>query len=229
MAFDSRNSSNVESSYTRERLVERSVSDCGQTLEQRFVGGKCTDNSWSSSVDVSKFLKFASGDALPDWSRLFDRDIVLAYFDKLERCRCGPDGRVVKMDAIESALRFTRVKIPQDDPQSPDHIKAQRMSETLLAWKTAARKQKAGKRIEKLENLSSEIPTLSDVNSILKNEKTWEDFTRTIEQLEAKMPVSDAELNRCTVKIAMLLTIRSWLRPGAVMNMTLEDYTGIID
>ncbi len=68
------------------------------------------------ATDVSKFLKFATGSApVPDWEKLLDRDMLLAYLSKLERFGCGPDGRVTKLDAFDAALRFIRLDLCKDN------------------------------------------------------------------------------------------------------------------
>ena len=61
------------------------------------------------ATDVSKFLKFASGEvALPNWKRLLDHDIIIAYLDKCKRFKIQADGRISKLDALDAALTFLR-------------------------------------------------------------------------------------------------------------------------
>ena len=76
--------------------------------------------------------------------------------DKVERSKCGPDGRVTKLDALDAALHFFRLELLKDDPNNALHTKALRMSETIKSWKATLRKQKTRKRIQRLEELSSE-------------------------------------------------------------------------
>ena len=68
-----------------------------------------------------------------------------------------------KIDALESALHFIRTKIAKEDPHDPAHVAAVRMSDTLQTWRRALRKVKRKKRVEKLEELSSEKLSLDDV------------------------------------------------------------------
>lgn len=61
------------------------------------------------ATDLSKFLKFASGEAaLPNWKRLLDHDIFIAYLDKCKRLKIQADGRISKLDVLDAALTFLR-------------------------------------------------------------------------------------------------------------------------
>ena len=54
--------------------------------------------------DVSKFLKFACRVApLPNWERLLDHDMTIAYMDKLKRFKVEADRQISKLDALDMA------------------------------------------------------------------------------------------------------------------------------
>ncbi len=136
----------------------------------------------------------------------------------------GPDGRVVKLDAFEAALRFLRLHILKDQQNTQQHLKAQQMSETIKGWKTTLRKQKRKKRVQRLEDLSATSLSPDEVDQVIKCESMWDEFAKTLRDVERGLEVSTSSLNQCTVMVAMLLTFRSWQCPGAVSNATLEEY-----
>ena len=150
----------------------------------------------------------------------------MAYMDKVERSKCGPDGRVTKLDALDAALRFFRLELLKDNPNNALHTKSLRISETIKSWKATLRKQKTRKRIQRMEELSAESESLSldDVEAIIHCDAMWDEFTTIAENLGKGLPISDHELNRCTVMVATLLTFRSWQRPGAAYHMTLDEW-----
>jgi hypothetical protein len=179
------------------------------------------------ATDVSKFLKFACGEqVVPDWRRLLDRDQIMAFMDKLECHGCGSDGRVTKLDAIDAALRFFRLELLKDDPSNVLYAKAMKITETIKGWKATLRKQKTRKRIQRMEELSAEADSLSleDVENIIHVDAMWSDFTSLADRLGKGLPVTDAELNSCTVMVATLITFRSWQRPGAAYHPTLKEW-----
>ena len=164
------------------------------------------------AIDVPKFLKFTCGDqVVPDWRRLLDRDQIMAFMDKLERYDCGSEGRVTKLDALDAALRFFRLELLKDVPGNALHTKALQMTETIKGWKATLRKQKTGKRIQRMEEVTSEAESLllEEVENI-RCEPRWGKFTTTAERLGKRLAVSESELNRCTIMIATVLTFRSW-------------------
>ena len=190
------------------------------------VDGKSKSKKVAEEIatDVSKFLRFACGDGpIPNWIRLLDRDQILAYIDKVKRAGCGPDGQIVKLDAIEAGLRFLRLSLLKDDPTNEYHIKASRISDSLQGWKATLRKQKTKKRVQRMEDLSSSSLSLDEVDQVLKCQEMWEEYTKVAHQ-HGGGQVSSSTLDLCTTIIATLLTFRSWQRPGAVANATLQEY-----
>lgn len=43
---------------------------------------------------------------LPNWERLLDRDIIIAYMDKLKHFKIKADGHTSKLDALDAGLTF---------------------------------------------------------------------------------------------------------------------------
>ena len=177
------------------------------------------------ATDVSKFLKFACGAApLPDWERLLDRDIIIAYMDKLKRFKIEADGRISKLDALDAGLTFMRRNLCKDDPNNTIFQRAMRMSDTIKGWKCTLRKEKTKRRMKRMEDLSSSHLTLDEVDEMIQNESMWRSFNDIVDRMGKDLQVSTQEMDSCTIMVAALLTFRSWQRPGAVVNATMSEY-----
>ena len=61
------------------------------------------------AMDVSKYIKFACGsNPIPNWERLLDRDMVIAFIDKCKRFKLEADGQIRKLLSLEVGLTFIR-------------------------------------------------------------------------------------------------------------------------
>lgn len=177
------------------------------------------------AVDVSKFLKFAGGrDVVPDFGNLLERDMLVAFLDKLERYGCGIEGRISKLDSIDSALSFIQLSILCDNPQHAWHPQVMQIRGHIKAWKATLRKGKTKMRAGRLDVLSSQELTFEEVNKLLENPKIWDDFHACLEKLFRNEAIDDTSLRNCTASIAAILLFKSWSRPGAVMNLTISEY-----
>ena len=190
----------------------------------RSVDGKSRSEKVAReiAVDVSKFLKFAGGPMSlePHFDRMLDRDQLVAYMEKLKTHGCGPEGMLGKLDAFESALSFIRLFILKDDDTNTLYGQSLRMSETLKRWRSTLRKQKALTRAIRLETLSDEKLSLDEITAMIESENIWDTFVST---LSHDQPTA-AMLREATVVIAALILYKSWQRPGAVQNCTLDEY-----
>ena len=76
-------------------------------------------------TDVSKFCAGPVG-GKPKFKHLVNRDLLLAYLDKVKTAGLKVGGRLAKLDTFEAALRFMRANYEPDH----DHI-----SEVIRQWK----------------------------------------------------------------------------------------------
>ena len=61
------------------------------------------------TTDVSKFFKFACRAApLPNWDQPLNRDMIIAYMDKLKHFKVEADGQTSKLDALDAAQPVQR-------------------------------------------------------------------------------------------------------------------------
>ena len=200
-------------------------------MHARSIDGKQRSEKVANEIvtDVSKLLKFAGGQSSdkPDWGRLSDRDIVLAYLSRVEQAGCGVEGRLSKLDAFEAALTFLRLVVLKDKETDEWYRKTKKMSDILVACKATLRKQKSRKRVARMESLSDEALNLDDIDEILNHPKLWDFIAAVEEDVESGAAVSSKNLNRCTTIIAALLNFRSWQRPGAATNALLSEFSTV--
>ena len=192
-------------------------------------GGGCSEKTaLEMAVDISKFLRYACVSSLPspDWARLTDRDQLVGYFEKLRRVKVGPEGQLAKLDGVCMALKYLKVVIVGDKLDSPLHQSATHMEEILAGWKGTIRKEKRKLRKKRLQQLSSEDLSLSEVSLLLEYKRIWRQFDEACTQALRKQPLPTALLDQCSVGLAGSLLYKNWQRPGAVANATLEEFRG---
>ena len=194
---------------------------------QSVEGGQRSERAAREiAIDVAKFLKMWSGDEDdPNWYTLLVKEYVTTFLEKLGVSGCGPEGQLTKLDNLQTALRFVRMHILDDDAQenSESFYRAMKMEDTIRGYKKTLRKSKQKRVEERLEHFSETPMSLSEVTAVVENESLWADFDNIIERAQKMENVSSAELNRCTLSVAALLLYKNWQRPGAVCNCTMED------
>ena len=148
-----------------------------------------------------------------------------SYMQKLERHGVGPDGQTQKLDALDAAVRYYREEILEDDSGNVVYGKAMKIADRLTVWRANLRKKRSKLQTARLEKQSAKKHhvTLEEVNKMLSCKQIWEDFAGVVDSLRKGLPVKNQELNLCTTIIAALLIFRSWQRPGAAMNATLDE------
>ena len=177
------------------------------------------------ATDISKYLKFACPTKeRADWSELLNRTLLLKYLKKVESSGCGPEGQLTKLDAISIALSFVKLHICEEDSNEALFTQCIRMDETIHAWKRTIRVQRRKKAEARIEDLSATPLSLDEVSAVVECERMWADLQQTVEKLETGENVSEVAINRSTISVAGLLMYKSWVRPGAVCNCTLEEY-----
>ena len=73
----------------------------------------------SAEIATDVYLKFACRKAaLPDWERLLDRDMLIAYMDKCKHYNVAADGRISKLEALDAGLTFMSRSLFKDDPRN---------------------------------------------------------------------------------------------------------------
>ena len=187
-------------------------------------GGRSEKTAREMAVDVSKFLKYACGSSPnPGWERLTDRDQLTGFMEKLKRSSVGPEGQLSKIDGFCSALRFLKVDILRDSG-SPLTEKATRMLEVLKGWKNTLRKEKRKLQHRRLEELSCQDHSLDEVNALIDNQGMWREFELTCSRARRGETMSTALLNQSTVMLAASILFKNWQRPGALENVTIQEF-----
>lgn len=170
-------------------------------------------------------MKFAQGpnSTQPDFGRILDREQLVTFVDRLAK-HIGPEGRITKLDSLDAALSFIRLKVLKNNIDDGRLRKATQMSESIKAWKSTLRKEKRKRRVECMEKLSAAPISFDDANDLLESEELWEHFLDCMEKVEAGEKLSEGSLKDCTSTIAAMMLFKSWQRPGAVVNATLQEY-----
>ena len=136
-------------------------------------GQMCNQNvATEMAVNVSKFLKFVVGrDIVPEFGKLLEHDMLVAFLDKLEHRGCGIEGRISKLDSLDAVLSFIQQRILCDNPQHAWHAQVVQIRRHIKAWKTTLRKGKTKLRAGRLDVLSSQKLTFEEVNKLLEKQK----------------------------------------------------------
>ena len=144
--------------------------------------------------DVAKFLRFACGtDPIPKWEWLLEKDMLLAYMQKLERHGVGPDGQTQKLDALDAAVRYYWEEILEDDPGNVVNGKTMRVADRMKVWRANLRKKRSKLQTARLEKQSEKKHhvTLEEVNKMLSCKQMWEDFAGVVDNLRKGLPVKN--------------------------------------
>ena len=175
-------------------------------------------------VDVGKFLRYSGGPSAsdPGWDRLTDRDQLVGFLDKLKRSSVGPEGQLSKLDGFSSALKFLQVILLKDSPEMVE--KARHTLLLIQGWKTTLRRDKRKLMKKRLEDLSCQDLSLDEVNSVVEDRELWQKFDRTCSRVERGECISTTLLNDVTILLATCILFKNWQRPGAVANVTLDEF-----
>ena len=185
-------------------------------------GMRCSKSACEIAVDVSKFLRYANCTSA-NWSRLTDRDQLTGYFEKLKRCKVGPEGQLSKIHALCAGLRFLKVHIICDD-RHPLHSQVTQMELILTGWKQTLRKGKRKPVKSRLQKLSSESLSLDETSALLDCQAIWAHFNQTCLEAQRDEAVAGIRLDHCTVALAGSVLYKNWQRPGAVANASVKEF-----
>ncbi len=174
------------------------------------------------AIDVSKFLCHCTSEKTPDWKYLLQKEQVLSFLAKVEKVGCGPEGRITKLDNLNTALRYLRLSDPEQCPELEGQ--ARRMDETIASFKRTLCKFKYKRVEQRLEELSETPLDVEEVMQVVDNPVMWREFQEVIDKITSEEEVEPRQLELCTTAIATLLLFKSWQRPRAVCNLTVAEY-----
>ena len=189
-------------------------------------GGQRSDKTAREiCIDISKYLRYASGPLCPapDWQHMTDRDQLVGYLEKLKRANVGPEGRLAKLDAFCTALKFLKVVLIPDE-RDPLYSLATQTEGAMAGWKTSLRKDKRRLRKRRLQELSAQDLSLDEVSALLDADLLWIHFDETCRAAERQETIATSQLDQCTILLAGSLLFKNWQRPGAVCNATRKEF-----
>ena len=171
--------------------------------------------------DVSKFLKFASGDGKIQWSCLTDRSILSLYVEKLKASGLTSSSILNILDSVSHALKFSKIKLAKDSDQL---VTIDKMSEVLKAWKSDLRKKKRAESATLVEKQSKNPISFESATDILRCRAVWAYFAHQVEVADSMPEVKQCDLNTATYLLAHAVGAHGCSRAGAVCNATLDEY-----
>ena len=187
---------------------------------------KSKTESLQVATDVSKYLKYArpSSDH-PNWFDLLDDRKARAYLDMLNNTgACGASGQLTKIDRLLHALRYLRLEVAVDN--AGVKYRSDIMEERLGQWKAAIRPEKKLQEEKGRAAAESDMITLTEATAVIKDKQIRLDVVAAISNVAGAGEGADMK-DDIKLILAFLLTLlayRSWQRPGAVTNATLEEF-----
>ena len=92
--------------------------------------------------------------------------------EKLKRCNVGPEGRLAKLDTLQTAMWFIKfhVVVQESHPLYPKLTLAD--NNMVVGWKKTLRKEKIRRRKVRLQNLPAQDLFLKEVTALLENNQS---------------------------------------------------------
>ena len=186
---------------------------------------KSMNESLQVATDVSKYLKYASPSSdNPNWLLLLDNRKARGYIDMLnDTGACGASGQLTKLDRLLHALRYLRLEVAADDADIKHRCDI--MEERLRQWKAAIRPQKKLQEEKAMATAESDMITLEEATAVIKDKQIRLDVAAAISNVAVAGEGADTDdIKLILAFLLTLLAYRSWQRPGAVTNATLEEF-----
>lgn len=86
------------------------------------------------------------------------------------------DGIVSKLDRIGDAVMFGRLAVLEDDRAAENFDELIKMGGNIQRWKAVLRKERKQKAAVRLQTLSKEKLSLTEVNAVVENKKMLDTF-----------------------------------------------------
>ncbi len=111
------------------------------------------------------------------------------------------------------------------DVDSTDYRKAEQTSAILRNWRSSLRKYKNMARIHSMEEQSDGgRTTIVEATEVLNSTAAWGFYERIVQSAEEKAHLSQLDLESATYLLAHAIMINSFQRPGAVINVTMDEF-----
>ena len=184
-------------------------------------GNRAESTAVGMVKDVSKFLKFASGEGKIQWNRLTDRSILSLYVEKLKAAGLSSSSILNILDSVSHALKFSKIKLAKDSDQL---VTIDKMSEVIKAWKSDLRKKKRAESATLVEKQSRNPISFESATDILRCRAVWAFFAHQVEIAESMPEVKQSDLNSAAYLLAHAVGVHGCSRAGAVCNATVAEY-----
>ena len=140
----------------------------------------------------------------------------------IKKMGVGPDGQLTKLERLCDALNYLKYYHQPSLKEKIDDMEVH-----IQRWKQVLRKEKNIKQIDRMENLSENSNLSLDViTNVVDNKSMWDKFEETVDALKRGRKVSDNSLKAAMGVVMVSVVLKSYQRPGAVCNCTVEEYKG---
>ena len=177
------------------------------------------------SVDVSKYLHFASGGKVPpDWDRMIDMRQIPAFLTVLKEMQIGPDGILQKLDTFSHAIRYYRHILLLANPGEGQHRMSLDASEAIQRLKRTYRKRKSVRNFQRVEEQSRSMLSVEEVQDLATSPAVNQFRKEIIDEILSGGTPNKDRRNGYTTILADELMVASTQRPGAVANKTVKQF-----
>ena len=207
------------------RNVERFPSDHEELVKFKShlmgIGGKRRSASSADHIvaEISKMLYFGDSDTL-DWTHLTNKNKMKLYMEKMDELKVGPEGQLTKLERLTDALDY--LKYYHEDGRLATQVAD--IEFHIDRWKKVLRGEKKKLRASRLERVSDLNLDMSTITDVVDNPNLWNRFDATIEALQRGEDMTDTDLKLAMGSVTIALVLKSYQRPGAVCNCTVEEY-----
>ena len=186
-----------------------------------LAGKKRTEKSAESIVrDISKILYFHNEKEL-QWENITNREKLLQFMNKLDGMKVGPEGQLTKLERVCELYRYLK-RTKRDDPELTTKIRES--EEDIEQWKKTLRGEKQVLQAKRMEEASEMDMSLEDITAVVDSPEMWARFSDTVARIKDGEEVPENDLKLAMTSVMLAIKLKSFQRPGAVMNCTVNEY-----
>ena len=181
-------------------------------------------NAESIVIDISKILYFHNDKELV-WENITNKQKLLQFMDKLDEMEVGPEGQLTKLERVCELYRYLK----RTKRESPELIAEIRESEEdIEQWKKTLRGEKKMLQARRMEEASEMDMSLQAITEVVDNPEMWARFSDTVTRIKNGDVVSENDLKLAMGSVMLAVKLKSFQRPGAVINCTVNEYRNAI-
>ena len=114
----------------------------------------------------------------------------------------------------------------RDNPELTAQIRES--EEDIEQWKKTLRGEKQSLQARRMEEASEMDMSLEDVTAVVDNPEMWARFSETVTRVRSGEEVPENDLKLAMGSVMLAIKLKSFQRPGAVMNCTINEYRNAV-